>query len=162
MHKGGPLQAARRLRLRQVVNALLDAGADPGALDTNGRTPLDEAEAGGHSEIVRALQAARAERDLAAQGAPAPEAARPVELSGAPGQPPAALGGGGGGRRARGSLGPPPAAFGRCARLASAPRQRPAALLAKRPVACLVKPPVLRAGLAAWAARLQVPRPVPL
>ncbi len=46
-------------RYQQVVQILLDAGADPAIADRNGITPLQHAQARGHSEIIRILSSPR-------------------------------------------------------------------------------------------------------
>ncbi len=143
----------------QVVKALLDAGADPSILDANGRTPRDEASAGGHTDVVQALQGASDEWDAAA--VLAREAPGAAELRA---QPPAALGGGGGrrgaGARPGAGSGGNFGVFSRCPRLASVPHRRPAALLGRRPVGGLAIVAKQGAGLPTCVGRRQMLRPV--
>lgn len=59
-----PLQVASFLGYTEVVEALLDAGADVNSKDDNGRTPLMYAAAGGRTEIVELLLAAKAKASI--------------------------------------------------------------------------------------------------
>ena len=55
----GPLHEAARRGHLEVVNLLLEAGADPRREDATGRTPLDLAVAASHTAIVERLQRSR-------------------------------------------------------------------------------------------------------
>ena len=54
----GPLHEAARQGHLQIVEMLLDAGANPRRPDAKGRTPLDLAAAQGHTAIVERLERA--------------------------------------------------------------------------------------------------------
>ena len=58
MDTTGPLHEAARQGHAQIVEMLLEAGADPRRVDANGRTPLDLAAAQGHTAIVERLERA--------------------------------------------------------------------------------------------------------
>jgi len=58
MDTTGPLHEAARQGHVQIVEMLLEAGADPRRVDANGRTPLDLAAAQGHTAIVERLERA--------------------------------------------------------------------------------------------------------
>jgi ankyrin repeat protein len=58
MDTTGPLHEAARLGHVQIVEMLLEAGADPRRVDAEGRTPLDLAAAKGHTAIVERLERA--------------------------------------------------------------------------------------------------------
>lgn len=55
----------------QVVQRLLAAGGDPTALDSDGRTALEDAEAGGHTQVAEALRKATEAWDSGAAAAAA-------------------------------------------------------------------------------------------
>lgn len=53
-----PLAAAAAWGETDAVRALLEAGTDPGVVDSEGRTPLDLARLGGHTETAELLETA--------------------------------------------------------------------------------------------------------
>ena len=51
-----PLHVAARRHFKEVVQILIEGGADPTKADWDGKTPLYWAERGGHSEVITLLR----------------------------------------------------------------------------------------------------------
>ena len=51
-----PLHVAARRHFKDVVQILIDGGADPTMADWDGKTPLYWAERGGHGEVIALLR----------------------------------------------------------------------------------------------------------